>query len=68
MMYHPRLLFLDGPSMGLAPKVIQSIFKTLFELHRQGLTILPVEQDAKITLETDDYGYEMRIGKGAQKG
>ena len=68
MMSRPRLLMLDEPSMGLAPKVIQSIFKTLHSLHEQGLTILLVEQDAKIALETADYGYVMRTGKVALEG
>jgi len=68
LMSHPRLLLLDEPSMGLAPKVIQSIFKTLFSLHEQGLTILLVEQDAKIALETANYGYVMRTGKVALEG
>lgn len=68
LMSHPRLLLLDEPSMGLAPKVIQSIFRTLFKLHEQGLTILLVEQDAKIALDTADYGYVMRTGKVALEG
>jgi branched-chain amino acid transport system ATP-binding protein len=68
LMSRPRLLMLDEPSMGLAPKVIQSIFKTLHSLHEQGLTILLVEQDAKIALETADYGYVMRTGKVALEG
>jgi branched-chain amino acid transport system ATP-binding protein len=68
LMSHPKLLLLDEPSMGLAPKVIQSIFRTLFRLHEQGLTILLVEQDAKIALETADYGYVMRTGKVALEG
>jgi len=68
LMSHPKLLLLDEPSMGLAPKVIQSIFRTLFKLHEQGLTILLVEQDAKIALDTADYGYVMRTGKVALEG
>lgn len=68
LMSRPRLLLLDEPSMGLAPRVIQSIFKTLNELHEQGLTILLVEQDAKIALETADYGYVMKTGKVALEG
>lgn len=68
LMSRPRLLLLDEPSMGLAPKVIQSIFRTLHRLHEQGLTILLVEQDAKIALETADYGYVMRTGKVALEG
>ena len=68
LMGRPKLLLLDEPSMGLAPKVIQSIFKTLNALHEQGLTILLVEQDAKIALETADYGYVMKTGKVALEG
>lgn len=68
LMSRPKLLLLDEPSMGLAPKVIQSIFKTLHGLHEHGLTILLVEQDAKIALETADYGYVMRTGKVALEG
>ena len=68
LMSRPRLLLLDEPSMGLAPKVIKSIFKTLHSLHEQGLTIMLVEQDAKIALETADYGYVMRTGKVALEG
>jgi len=68
LMSRPRLLMLDEPSMGLAPKVIQGIFKTLHSLHERGLTILLVEQDAKIALETADYGYVMRTGKVALEG
>jgi branched-chain amino acid transport system ATP-binding protein len=68
LMSRPRLLLLDEPSMGLAPKVIQSIFRTLHRLHEQGITILLVEQDAKIALETADYGYVMRTGKVALEG
>jgi len=68
LMSRPKLLLLDEPSMGLAPKVIQSIFRTFFRLHEQGLTILLVEQDAKIALEAADYGYVMRAGKIALEG
>ncbi|MHB8896452.1 MAG: ABC transporter ATP-binding protein [Candidatus Geothermincolia bacterium] len=68
LMSRPKLLLLDEPSMGLAPKVIQAIFKTLFKLHEQGLTILLIEQDAKIALQTADYGYVMKTGKVALEG
>ncbi len=68
LMSHPRLLLLDEPSMGLAPKVIQSIFRILKKLHEEGLTILLVEQDAKIALEAADYGYVIRTGKVALEG
>ncbi len=65
LMAKPRLLLLDEPSMGLAPKVIQEIFAVLADLHEQGLTILLVEQDAKIALKMSDYGYVLKAGKVA---
>jgi len=65
LMAKPRLLLLDEPSMGLAPKVIQEIFAVLADLHREGLTILLVEQDAKIALKMSDYGYVLKAGKVA---
>ncbi len=65
LMAKPRLLLLDEPSMGLAPKIIQEIFAVLEDLHAGGLTILLVEQDAKIALKMSDYGYVLKAGKVA---
>lgn len=63
LMARPRLLLLDEPSMGLAPKVIRDIFSCLKRLHEEGLTILLVEQDAQVALSISDYAYVMRAGK-----
>jgi branched-chain amino acid transport system ATP-binding protein len=63
LMSRPRILLLDEPSMGLAPLVIKDIFACLKRLHEEGLTILLVEQDAKIALSVSHYGYVMRAGK-----
>jgi branched-chain amino acid transport system ATP-binding protein len=63
LMSRPRLLLLDEPSLGLAPKVIGSIFAALDELRRDGLTILLVEQDARLALRHADRGYVMRTGR-----
>lgn len=63
LMSKPKLLLLDEPSMGLAPKVISDIFKCLKALHEEGLTLLLVEQDAQIALKVADYAYVMRAGK-----
>ncbi|MHB8780624.1 MAG: ABC transporter ATP-binding protein, partial [Candidatus Geothermincolia bacterium] len=65
LMAKPRLLLLDEPSMGLAPKVIQNIFAALRRLHEQGLTILLVEQDAQLALKISDEGYVLKSGKVA---
>ena len=68
LMSKPRLLLLDEPSLGLAPKVIAEIFSALDVLRRQGVTILLVEQDAKLALKHADRGYVMRTGRVALEG
>ncbi len=61
LMSRPRLLFLDEPSMGLAPIMVQKIFETIRSL--EGMTILLVEQNAKIALSMSQRGYVMESGK-----
>jgi branched-chain amino acid transport system ATP-binding protein len=68
LMSRPRVLLLDEPSLGLAPKVIAAIFEVLDELRREGLSILLVEQDAKVALRHSDRGYVMRTGEIALEG
>jgi branched-chain amino acid transport system ATP-binding protein len=68
LMAGPRLLLLDEPSLGLAPRVIADIFAALDALRREGLTILLVEQDAKVALRHADRGYVMRTGAVALTG
>jgi branched-chain amino acid transport system ATP-binding protein len=63
LMARPRLLLLDEPSMGLAPLMIQEIFKTLRELNERGLTIFLVEQNARQALKIAHYAYIMENGK-----
>lgn len=63
LMTRPRLLMLDEPSMGLAPKVTRSIFDRLRALNQEGLTILLVEQDARIALAMADRGYVFQTGQ-----
>ena len=63
LMARPRLLVLDEPSMGLAPLMVQEIFKTLRELNERGLTIFLVEQNARQALKIAHYAYIMENGK-----
>ena len=63
LMSRPRLLLLDEPSLGLAPLVIAEIFAALDALRDQGVTILLVEQDARLALKHADHGYVMRTGR-----
>lgn len=65
LMSKPKLLLLDEPSMGLAPMVIKDIFSVLQALNEQGLTILLVEQDARIALSIAHRGYVLQTGQVA---
>ena len=62
LMSRPRLLLLDEPSMGLAPLMVQTIFETIRTVARKGVTLLLVEQNAKLALETCRRGYVMESG------
>lgn len=62
LMSRPRLLLLDEPSMGLAPLMVAKILETVREIARQGVTILLVEQNAKLALEIAGRGYVMESG------
>ena len=63
MMSKPRLLLLDEPSMGLAPLMVQKVFETIIAVARDGVTLLLVEQNAKLALEVSDRGYVMESGE-----
>ena len=63
LMAEPRVLLLDEPSMGLAPLVVKEIFRTLRELNERGLTLLLVEQDARIALSLAHRGLVMERGR-----
>jgi branched-chain amino acid transport system ATP-binding protein len=68
LMSEPRLLLLDEPSLGLAPLVITEIFSALDALRSQGVTILLVEQDARLALKHADRGAVMRAGRVVLEG
>lgn len=59
----PRLLLLDEPSMGLAPIIVQDIFRTLREINADGLTIFLVEQNVRQALKIAQYGYVLESGR-----
>lgn len=63
LMARPRLLMLDEPSMGLAPRVVADIFRLIAEIAAEGVTILLVEQNARQALQLADYAYVMENGR-----
>lgn len=63
LMARPRLLLLDEPSLGLAPQIVQTIFKIIREINASGTTILLVEQNAHMALEVANYAYVLEVGK-----
>ncbi len=68
LMIKPKILMLDEPSLGLAPLLVKDIFDIIQEIHRQGNTILLVEQNAKKSLEVADYGYVIETGSLVLEG
>ena len=68
LMSRPKLLLLDEPSMGLAPRVVVDIFQTVVKLRQEGLTILIVEQNARAALRIADRGYVLETGKVILQG
>lgn len=69
LMSRPRLLLLDEPSLGLAPMVVREFFRIVRELNeKEGLTVLVVEQDAKIALKASARAYVLEVGRVALTG
>ena len=68
LMSNPKLLMLDEPSMGLAPILVEQIFKIIQTLHEAGTTILLVEQNAQAALSIADRGYVLETGKIVTSG
>jgi branched-chain amino acid transport system ATP-binding protein len=63
LMARPKLLMLDEPSLGLAPLVVKKIFEVIAELNQQGVTILLVEQNARMALKLANRGYVLETGE-----
>jgi branched-chain amino acid transport system ATP-binding protein len=68
LMAQPKVMLLDEPSMGLAPVIVQEVFRIIRRLKEEGLTLLLVEQFAKSALEVADYAYVMEHGRIAVEG
>ena len=68
LMANPKVMLLDEPSMGLAPVIVQEVFRTIRQLKESGLTLLLVEQFARSALEVADYAYVMERGRIALHG
>lgn len=68
LMSHPKLMMLDEPSMGLAPILVEQIFEIIQNLHKEGTTILLVEQNARAALQVADRGYVLETGKIVTSG
>ena len=64
----PKLLMLDEPSMGLAPIIVEQVFSIIEEIHKTGVTILLVEQNARMALSVADRGYVLETGRIALTG
>ena len=63
LMSRPKLLLMDEPSLGLAPKIVQKIFDIIADINQEGTTILLVEQNANLALQTAQRGYVLETGK-----
>jgi branched-chain amino acid transport system ATP-binding protein len=68
LMGAPKLLLLDEPSLGLAPKLVQQIFQAIIEIAKTGITILLVEQNTRLALETAHRGYVLATGEVVLSG
>jgi len=68
LMTNPKILLMDEPSMGLSPLLVKEIFAIIQELHKSGITILLVEQNAKMALSVADRAYVLETGTIAMEG
>ncbi len=68
LMSRPRLLLLDEPSLGLAPQVVETIFRILREVNSRGVSILLVEQNAHLALNLAHFGYVLETGEVVMQG
>ena len=68
LMMRPKMLMLDGPSLGLSPRLVDELFDKTVEMARAGLTVMLVEQNAARALEISDRGYVLELGRNRFEG
>ena len=68
LMGRPKLLMLDEPSLGLAPRIVREVFRTIISLRENGVSLLVVEQNARAALQIADYGYVIEQGRVVLEG
>lgn len=68
LMSRPTLLMMDEPSLGLAPLLVKEVFAIIKDIHKRGMTILLIEQNATAALQIADYGYVLETGKIVLEG
>ena len=68
LMSRPKLMMMDEPSLGLAPIVVRDIFNIIREINKRGVTILLIEQNANMALQTADFGYVLETGRISLSG
>jgi ABC-type branched-subunit amino acid transport system ATPase component len=68
LMVEPKLILFDEPSAGLAPKLVNKVFKRLDKIKEKGISLLIVEQNVRKVLNVSDYGYVLEMGRNAFEG
>jgi branched-chain amino acid transport system ATP-binding protein len=68
LMAGPRVLLLDEPSLGLAPRIVEQIGEVIREINRRGVTVVLVEQNAAMALAIASHGYVMETGRVVKEG
>jgi branched-chain amino acid transport system ATP-binding protein len=68
LMSGPKMLMLDEPSLGLAPAIVEKMYETFGQLHKEGLTILLAEQSIELALEVADFATVLQVGKSVLSG
>lgn len=68
LMSRPKLLMMDEPSMGLSPVIVQELFEKIIEINKRGVTVMLVEQNARLAMQLTDYTYVIEQGRIVLEG